>query len=200
MGIAKESATAVDLAYDNKPFDGRAILTKIPQGFGFFTMSHANTFHIDLRGTRDHSDLKTDVNWTKTPFLSGEAHKGFADRVEQIKPEILRVYEQLPIGADITISGHSEGASMALLLAAIIKPTRLILFACPNTIDTVLRDEILEMGFDISHYAGKYDGIPSCPIGLHQVQEPLRLFFIEVNRFDELGQHSIKNIAAALPG
>ncbi|WP_347989915.1 hypothetical protein [Methylomonas sp. AM2-LC] len=198
MSLAKKSALAVVAAYQNKPFEGRAILTAIPQGFGFFTMAQPGHFHLDLRGTRDFSDLKTDALVVTKVYLDGEAHAGFVDRVEQIYPEVLRVYNQLPLDADITISGHSEGAALALLLAALIKPTRLILFACPKTVDVTLRDAILHMGFAIEHYAGRYDLIPDFPVGLHQVLEPERLYFPNVYKADELGQHSIEHIAEAL--
>ena len=197
MTIVRESALAIVKGYNRLPYEGRAILYTLPFGFGFITMEETNGIkvHVDIPGTKNWNDIIHDAEVEGVDFKTGKVFEGPLNQLNQFKDSVLHVLENLPDEADVTFSGHSEGAVIAVLLATMFKPSRLHLFACPNVGNQTFIDYFKSLNINTSHYAEARDKVPRFPLGLKQVCEPTYLYFKEVNDFDELGQHSILNIA-----
>lgn len=76
-----------------------------------------------VRGTNDLSDVLTDSYAEGTPFCGGWAHTGMARAARWLRREVGPALQQLrACGYSITLAGHSLGAGVASLLAALLLP------------------------------------------------------------------------------
>lgn len=74
---------------------------------------------VAFRGTQpdDWNDLFDDACFKPMRWDIGHVHKGFARRLDTVRPELDRVLNSLAAGCRVWFTGHSLGASVATLAA-----------------------------------------------------------------------------------
>lgn len=106
--------------------------------FSFLACARRRRIVLAIRGTQDLSDVLTDSYAHGQPFCGGWAHAGMARTARwleiQLGPCILHFAEVF--GYEVVLVGHSLGAGVAALLAALLRPRiqrlRCIGFATPS--------------------------------------------------------------------
>ena len=193
---AKIAAQSIALAYQNKAYPGRKVLAVLPDGFGFLTESDTH-LHLDLPGTKDWKDICTDLSHEWYLSTVGKIHAGFYNQSVKIASAAFQKIGESE--KTLIISGHSEGAAIAAILAEQwqMYVDKLYLFSCPGFADLSYSTCWSRQGIDVESYAGKYDLIPSFPLRARTPLKPKRLK-VSAEWWNELEQHSIENLEKAL--
>jgi hypothetical protein len=89
---------------------------------------------VSFRGTQlDKSeDIKSVFTFWKQPFGNIKVHKGFAQAIEKLIPNIIADLNQVPKGKRIVFVGHSLGGALSTLLSVMYKPDELCTFGAPR--------------------------------------------------------------------
>lgn len=142
-----------------------------------------HTLQITLRGTQSMSDVATDLHALKTyiPVVGAYAHKGIADRGEQLKNAMFEAVDQILEQKGLSwndvnkvrFTGHSLGGALALYHATLFKAlrpnvkTQCVTFNAPRLFDakgTEFAENVL--GFDnILRYWRESDPISAVSLG-----------------------------------
>ena len=77
-------------------------------------------------------DLKTCFTFWKRMYYNLNAHKGFANGIEKLIPNVVADLAQVPAGKHIMYAGHSLGGALSTLLAVAHKPAELVTFGAPR--------------------------------------------------------------------
>jgi predicted lipase len=85
-------------------------------------------------------DLKTCFTFWKRMYYDLKAHKGFANGIEKLIPNVIADLAQVPEGKYIMFTGHSFGGALATLLAVAHKPNELCTFGAPRVAGPELSD------------------------------------------------------------
>ena len=89
---------------------------------------------VAFRGTNldEKDDLKACFTFWKTNFGAIKVHKGFANSIDRLIPNILADLRQVPLDKRVVFVGHSLGGALATLLSAKHKPDELVTFGAPR--------------------------------------------------------------------
>ncbi|HEU4388319.1 MAG TPA: lipase family protein [Blastocatellia bacterium] len=123
-----------------------------------------------FRGTDDLEAGLTDVNFILDDWSGpGQVHQGFRDAFEAVWKQVEQELDRVDGPAFYT--GHSLGASLATLAAALKQPRALYTIGSPRTGDAVFRDSLA--GARIYRIVNNRDVVTTVPpaIGFHHVGE-----------------------------
>ncbi|MHA1290411.1 MAG: lipase family protein, partial [Candidatus Thorarchaeota archaeon] len=89
---------------------------------------------VSFRGTQldQKEDLKSSFTFWKQQFGNIKVHKGFAQSIEKLIPNILADLNQVPKGKRIVFVGHSLGGALSTLLSVMYKHDELCTFGAPR--------------------------------------------------------------------
>lgn len=89
---------------------------------------------VSFRGTQlDQSeDLKSCFTFWKKRFGDIKVHKGFANAIEKLVPNIVVDLNQVPDHKRIVFVGHSLGGALSTLLCVMYRPDELCTFGAPR--------------------------------------------------------------------
>jgi triacylglycerol lipase len=108
-------------------------------GQAFAAVNDRQEAVIAFRGTQSDSlmDILADARFLTVPWRGeGRVHQGFWMSLESLLPQIEQWLDTRPISR-LTITGHSLGAAMASLLAALKPEAQLVTIGCPRVGDRV---------------------------------------------------------------
>jgi len=124
---------------------------------------------VSFRGTQldQGDDLKSCFTFWKQPFGKIRVHKGFAQSIEKLIPNILADLTQVPEGKRIVFVGHSLGGALSTLLSAKHKPDELVTFGAPR----VAGPELAEYLSDIEYHriVTKWDLVRRLPPNIPRI-------------------------------
>ncbi len=89
---------------------------------------------VSFRGTQleQSQDLKDCFTFWKRMYYNLKAHKGFANGIEKLVPNVVADLERVPEHKHIIYTGHSLGGALSTLLAVAHKPDELVTFGAPR--------------------------------------------------------------------
>lgn len=105
---------------------------------------------VSFRGTQldQREDLKTCFTFWKQDYGAVKVHKGFANAIVRLIPNIVADVEHVPETKRIYFCGHSLGGALATLLSVKVKPHELITFGAPR----VAGPELAEYLHDVDYH------------------------------------------------
>lgn len=121
-----------------------------------------------FRGTDDLESGLVDADFLLVDWSgAGQVHMGFRDAFESVWAEVEQELDQVEGPAFYT--GHSLGASLATLAAAMKRPRALYSFGSPRTGDGRFRDSLA--GVDVHRIVNNRDVVTTVPpaVGFHHV-------------------------------
>ncbi len=97
---------------------------------------------VTFRGTQleQRQDLKDCFTFWKRMYYNIKAHKGFANGIEKLVPNVVADLERVPEHKHIIYTGHSLGGALSTLLAVAHKPKELVTFGSPRVAGPELAD------------------------------------------------------------
>jgi len=118
---------------------------------------------VSFRGTQldDKADLKTCFTFWKESYGEVKVHKGFANAIRNLIPNIMTDLSHVADHKRIYYVGHSLGGALATLLTVKVKPDELVTFGAPR----VAGPELEEYLSDVEHHRiiTKYDLVRKLP-------------------------------------
>ena len=116
---------------------------------GFFA-EFSDMAVVSFRGTQldQVDDLKSCFTFWKVPFGNIKVHKGFAQSIEKLVPNILVDLEKLPSNKRVVFVGHSLGGALSTLLCAKYKPAELCTFGAPRVAGPELAEHISDIEYN----------------------------------------------------
>lgn len=191
-------ALLADAAYSAKPTFGaaasaaRAVATTTEDGLA-----------IGFPGTNDLACWQADfdLRLVDTQRL-GTVHRGFWESIQSLWPILS---EEAPA----VVYGHSEGAALALLYAALLcvsgKPPRAVFaFEPPKvSIDFAVRNVLSNAGVALNLYRNGNDLVPLVPVGLRGIAEwrqpaPLIQIGRPILPFPNIQDHAMTRVIAGI--
>lgn len=149
-----------------------------------FLVSH-DTMVLAFAGTDDKKDIRDffDIETERDEICGGRIHGGFREAIDDIWLKILdELFSTKFSGVEhIIITGHSLGASLALIAAGRIKKMlpfkiRVYTFGCPRTGD---RDFVKSLeGVEINRYVNNNDIVTDLPPSLDHYKHAGQLHYI----------------------
>lgn len=160
------------LVYDNDPKFSGFESTKISVDSNVaFVLYNKTDIIVACRGTElsDGKDLLTDAKaiLVKSVTETGKGHLGFETAAKSVWDHILLVIDKVNTGQHIWFTGHSLGAAMSLILAALYKknnPNENIImfsFGCPRVGNS---DNTRLSSFTHHRYVDSADIVPRIPL------------------------------------
>ena len=89
---------------------------------------------VSFRGTQleQSQDLKDCFTFWKRMYYDIKAHKGFANGIEKLVPNVVADLQRVPEHKHIIYTGHSLGGALSTLLAVAHQPDELVTFGAPR--------------------------------------------------------------------
>ena len=105
---------------------------------------------VSFRGTQldQKEDLKSAFTFWKQPFGNIKVHKGFAQAIEKLIPNILADLDQIPKGKRVVFVGHSLGGALSTLLSVMYKPDELCTFGAPRVAGPELAEYLSDIEYN----------------------------------------------------
>lgn len=128
---------------------------------------------ISFRGTYNFNDIVTDIRVNSVPFYDGNVHQGFLKHYYKYRDDIKKIvahnYSKI---LRIYITGHSLGASTAVLCAADLNKTTnkkidVVVFACPKLANFTFSTQYPK-SINLHIVRNSADIIPISPMGLKE--------------------------------
>lgn len=118
---------------------------------------------VSFRGTQldDKADLKTCFTFWKESYGEVKVHKGFANAIRNLIPNIMTDLSHVADHKRVYFVGHSLGGALATLLTVKVKPDELVTFGAPR----VAGPELEVYLSDVEHHriTTKYDLVRLLP-------------------------------------
>jgi hypothetical protein len=104
---------------------------------------------VSFRGTQlDQSeDLKTCLTFWKQDYGEVKVHKGFANAIANLIPNITTDLSHVPRQKRIFFVGHSLGGALATLLSVKVKPDELVTFGAPRVAGAELEEYLKDVEY-----------------------------------------------------
>jgi predicted lipase len=105
---------------------------------------------VSFRGTQldQREDLKSSFTFWKQQFGDIKVHKGFAQSIEKLIPNILADLNQVPEGKRVVFVGHSLGGALSTLLSVMYKPNELCTFGAPRVAGPELAEYLSDIEYN----------------------------------------------------
>jgi len=152
-------------------------------------------FIIVFRGTMFEYELEVDgdARYYTYPGTNIKAHKGFYNYYSTVKDQIMKVINNTK--KTITITGHSLGASLALLLAYDLKgiatPPAVTLFGCPKTGNKDFVNSFTSLNGSLQNIVNYFDIIPEAPETLNQMYAVQPIYIFGIEQDSDAANHSL---------
>lgn len=104
---------------------------------------------VAFRGTQleQRQDLKDCFTFWKRMYYDIKAHKGFADGIEKLVPNVIADLSRVPEHKHIVYTGHSLGGALSTLLAVAHKPNELCTFGAPRVAGPELEEKLIDVEY-----------------------------------------------------
>jgi hypothetical protein len=104
---------------------------------------------VSFRGTQldDKEDLKTCLTFWKQDYGAVKVHKGFANAIQHIIPNIVADIGHVPDHKRVYFTGHSLGGALATLLSVQVRPDELVTFGAPRVAGPELAEHLKDVEY-----------------------------------------------------
>lgn len=206
--IEKESLNFIISAYNDicgfdiyKPTDVQNIsyLNATIDFYGFKTTNKAgliyefeDKIHIVFRGTSIRGDelIDADIRYYTYPGTNIKVHKGFYKYYLSMKDQIANIIKNK--NKQIYITGHSLGASVALITAYDLKDLNPIvtLFGCPKTGNKDFVDSFTSIK-TLKNIVNYFDIVPEAPEKLNKMYAVENIYIFGIEQDSDVKNHSL---------
>lgn len=189
----------IDSAYDSVPPDGYNVIATFAEALGYI-LEKEGKYDIVYRGTRNRSDVLTDMDILTKDIGVGHVHLGAWEKYQLVHETVIDFATQLKPGIDLSIFGHSMGTWLNYLTADQLhqlKP-KVFQYAPPRFCNLNYKYYFNSLNLQVTAVASKNDRVPLFPIEFFHVVDPMLLTFEGIGELDELSNHAINNFPKAI--
>ena len=151
-----------------------------------------NKIHIVFRGTQLRGDelIDSDIKYYTYPGTNIKVHKGFYKYYLSMKDQIANIIENK--NKQIYITGHSLGASVALITAYELKDLNPIvtLFGCPKTGNKDFVDSFTSIK-TLKNIVNYFDIVPEAPEKLNKMYAVGNIYIFGIEQDSDVNNHSL---------
>jgi hypothetical protein len=150
---------------------------------------------IAFRGTHFRGDalVDSDAKYYTYPGTTIKVHKGFYNYYCTIKDQLKNI---MNTPKQIYITGHSLGASVALILAYELQNIKIkpivTLFGCPKTGNKDFIDSFNAQNSTIMNIVNYFDIVPEAPEKINQMYSVTPMYIFAIEEDSDVNNHSLE--------